>query len=314
MAAKKTIADGVLVAVDWGTSRLRAWLLDSAGDAMAEADSADGIGRIEGGHEAAFERVVAAWPQVPAIMAGMIGSRQGWREAPYVPSPATAADIAGGVIRFTTERGRPVAIVPGIALRSGDGDVMRGEETQIAGLIASAPAFAGTVILPGTHSKWVRVEMGAIADFQTYMTGELFELLSQKSFLRHSVTDTGSDLSTSTDFALAVRRTAVEGLPFLAGLFPVRARQLLTDVKPADNLAYLSGLVIGGEIAAARATRRLDAGDVIRIVGARSLARAYKQALEVSGFAAEMLDGDRLVLAGLADLARTIGLLPETTK
>jgi 2-dehydro-3-deoxygalactonokinase len=313
LAAKKTIGDGVLIAVDWGTSRLRAWLVDSAGEAIADADSGDGIGRIEGGHEAVFERAVAAWPRLPAIMAGMIGSRQGWREAPYVPCPATAADIAGGVIRFTTERGRPVAIVPGIAIRSGDGDVMRGEETQVAGLIASAPGFAGTVILPGTHSKWVRVEMGAIADFQTYMTGELFELLSQKSFLRHSVADAGGDLSTSPDFALAVRRTAVEGLPFLAGLFPVRARQLLADVKPADNLPYLSGLVIGGEIAAARATGRFDAGDDIRIVGARSLARAYKQALEVAGFDAETLAGDRLVLAGLTDLARSIRFLPEKT-
>lgn len=311
LAANKTIADGVLIAVDWGTSRLRAWLVDSAGHAIADAGSGDGIGRIEGGHEAAFERVVSAWPQAPAIMAGMIGSRQGWREAPYVLCPATTADIAGGMIRFTTERGRPVAIVPGIAVRSGDGDVLRGEETQIAGLIAGAATFAGTVILPGTHSKWVRVETGTIADFQTYMTGELFELLSQKSFLRHSVADAGGDLSTSPEFALAVRRTAVEGLPFLAGLFPVRARQLLADVKPADNLAYLSGLVIGGEIAAARATGRFDAGDDIRIVGARSLARAYMKALEVVGLAAKSLDGDRLVLAGLADLARSIRFLPE---
>jgi 2-dehydro-3-deoxygalactonokinase len=311
LAAKKTIGDGVLIAVDWGTSRLRAWLVDSAGEAIADADSGDGIGRIEGGHEAIFERAVAAWPRLPAIMAGMIGSRQGWREAPYVPCPATTSSIAGGIIRFGTDGGRAIAIVPGLAVRSGDGDVLRGEETQIAGLIAGAPTFTGTVILPGTHSKWVRVESGTIADFQTYMTGELFELLSQKSFLRHSVADTGSDLSTSPEFALAVRRTAVEGLPFVAGLFPVRARQLLADVKLADNLAYLSGLVIGGEIAAARATGRLDGGGDIRIVGARSLARAYMKALEVAGFTAKTLDGDRLVLAGLADLARSIGFLPE---
>lgn len=301
-----------LIAVDWGTSRLRAALLGTGGKVLAEAESEDGIGALAAGqHEVAFERLTAGWPKVPAIMAGMVGSRQGWREAPYVPCPATTADIARGIARFETARGRPVAIVPGIALRAGEGDVMRGEETQIAGLIAGASEFAGTAILPGTHSKWVRIDNGTLVDFQTFMTGELFEVLSQTSFLRHSVSDDGGDLSASPEFALAVRRTAVEGLPFLAGLFPVRARQLLADVPPADNLAYLSGLVIGGEIAAARATGRLQAGGAIRIVGARSLARAYGKALEIAGLAAETLDGDRLVLAGLADLARSIGFLPE---
>ena len=165
-------------------------LIDGDGRVLAEADSDDGIGGLKPGeHEAAFDRLVADWPAVPAIMAGMVGSRQGWREAVYVSCPATPEAIAGGILRFATAKGRPVAIVPGVMVRSPDrdGDVIRGEETQIVGLLAREPEFDGVVILPGTHSKWATVSGGAIADFQTYLTGEMFGLLAHQSFLRHSV-------------------------------------------------------------------------------------------------------------------------------
>ena len=252
-----TNGDPALIAVDWGTSRLRARLLGADGAVRAEAESDDGIARVAaGGHEAAFERLVAAWPKVPAIMAGMIGSRQGWREAAYLPCPAATGALADQIVRFTTSTGRTVAIVPGVMLKSParDGDVMRGEETQIVGLIDSEPGFDGVAILPGTHSKWVTIAGGAIVTFQTFLTGELFDLLAHQSFLRHSVAASAGDLDASPDFALAVRRTAEEGLPFLSAIFSVRARALLDGVAPEPNLAYLSGLTIGGEIAAAQAS------------------------------------------------------------
>jgi len=314
MNASPDITTAALVAVDWGTSRLRAWLLDPAGNPLASAASDDGIGTLNGGHEAAFEKLVAGWPKLPAIMAGMVGSRQGWREAAYLPCPANAAAIGAQLTRFTTDAGRSVAIVPGLAIRSDgrDGDVIRGEETQLIGLAEREPAFAGTVILPGTHSKWARLAGGSIADFQTFMTGELFELLSEKSFLRHSVAAGGPELADAPDFALAVRRTAADGLPFLGALFSVRARQLLLDVKREDNLAYLSGLVIGGELAAARAMGSLGTDTSVRIVASPALARAYARALSVLGLSAEARDGSELVLAGLARLARAAGLLEQT--
>jgi 2-dehydro-3-deoxygalactonokinase len=306
-----TLASGRLIAVDWGTSRLRAWLVDDAGTVLATAGSDAGIGSLNGGHETVFEALVAAWPTVPAIMAGMVGSRQGWREAAYLPCPANADAIGRQLTRFATAAGRPIAIVPGLAIRpiGRDGDVIRGEETQMIGLIDREPAFAGTVILPGTHSKWARIAGGAIEDFQTFMTGELFELLSEKSFLRHSVAAGAGDLSAVPDFSLAVRRTVAEGLPFLGALFSVRARQLLANVAREDNLAYLSGLIIGGEIAAARAMGSLPAGAAVRIVAAPALARAYTAALTIAGLNAEPRDGSELVLAGLAHLARAAGLL-----
>jgi 2-dehydro-3-deoxygalactonokinase len=309
-------ADARLIAADWGTSRLRARLLDAEGAVITSAESGDGIGQIDGGHEAAFERLIAAWPvgpETPAIMAGMIGSRQGWHEAAYIPCPASPQALGASLLRFNGSRGRPFAIVPGLRLDvpSRDGDVMRGEETQMIGVIDREPGFTGTAILPGTHSKWVRIEAGVIVGFQTFITGELFDLLAHKSFLRHSVAEGDGDPAETAEFALAVQRVAGEGLPFLNALFSVRARQLLLDVDKRANLAYLSGIAIAGEIAAALTVQPLRPGTAIRIVASAALARAYRKALAILGHDSEALDGDRLVLNGLSHLARTIGLLPE---
>ena len=305
-----------LIAVDWGTSNVRMALLDAGGRVLAETGSDEGIGVVPAGtHAAVFARLVADWPKLPAIMAGMVGSRQGWREAVYAECPAAPADIAAGMLRMKDEDGRQIAIVPGVMVRSADrdGDVIRGEETQIVGLLAAEPAFDGVVVLPGTHSKWATASDGAIADFQTFLTGEMFGLLSRQSFLRHSVKDGAAELSTLPDFALGVRRTVLDGLPFLAAIFSVRARQLLDGTAPEDNMAYLSGLVIGGEIAAARDTGRLWQGRALRIVGSRSLARAYARAFDIAGYEAEVRDGSDLVTAGLTAFARIAGLLPPET-
>jgi 2-dehydro-3-deoxygalactonokinase len=189
---------------------------------------------------------------------------------------------------------------------------MRGEETQIAGLLGLRPGFTGLCILPGTHAKWVTVAHGGIADFQSFITGELFELLAKRSFLRHSVAqEEAGDLAARPDFAIGVKRTVDAGLPFLASLFSVRVRSLIDGCDPSENLAYLSGLVIGGEIAAARATGRLKPDAHPVIVGSRSLARAYGTALLISGHKAEFLDGGELVRAGLIAVARDIGWLAK---
>ncbi len=311
------LSAGALIAVDWGTSHVRARLTDGAGGVLAEASSDDGIARVaQGAHEAAFQHLTSAWPPVPAIMAGMIGSRQGWREAAYLPCPAAVDALADAVVRFTAADGRPIAIVPGVMLKSAarDGDVIRGEETQIVGLVDGEPGFDGVAVMPGTHSKWVSIAAGTINDFQTVMTGELFDLLAHASFLRHSVAASAGDLTISPDFALAVTRTVGEGLPFLAALFSVRARALILDAKPDDNLAYLSGLIIGGEIAAARATGRLTPAAALRVVGSKSLGRAYARALAIAGIEARVLDGDALALAGLIHFARAIDFLPAATR
>ncbi len=313
MSAEPSERHGALIAVDWGTTHVRAMLLAAGGAVIEERHSDEGIGTLDGGHEAAFARLVAGWPHVPAIMAGMVGSRQGWREAPYVPCPATPASLGAAMLRFETGDGRPVAIVPGVMLRSAarDGDVLRGEETQIAGLIGAEPDFSGVMVHPGTHSKWATIAGGAVTEFQTYMTGEMFDLLAHRSFLRHSVAAGEGDLAARPDFERAVRRTAEAGLPFLAAIFSVRARQLLDGVDPTDNLAYLSGLVIGGEIAAARDAGRLVAGQRLVVIGGQALAHAYARAFAVLGRPCETRDGGETVIAGLTHLARVIGFLRQ---
>lgn len=309
---KPAIDKAALIIADWGTTRCRAMLLDREGALLAEAESTDGIGALGGeGHEAAFERLTGAWPRLPVLMAGMVGSRQGWREAAYVPVPCDSAALAKGLLRFEDASHRPIAIVPGLVLRSAerDGDVMRGEETQLIGLMDEEPDFDGIAILPGTHSKWAAVGKGTIGAFQTFMTGEMFDLTARKSFLRHSVSEGADNLAGSPHFELAVHRTTREGLPFLAAIFSVRARQLLLGVSGNDNLAYLSGLVIGGEIAAARQAGLLDAGAPIRIIGSRALGEAYEEAFAIAGHAAAMRDGSMLVRRGLVRIAEANGLL-----
>jgi 2-dehydro-3-deoxygalactonokinase len=301
-----------LVAVDWGTTNLRARLVDGSGAVMDEHKSDQGIGVLNGsGHEAAFEAAVAGWPVVPAVMTGMIGSRQGWREAPYVPCPANADKLATAMMRFTTASGRPVAIAPGLMMTSGEGNVMRGEETQIIGVLDAEPGFNGTCIAPGTHSKWARVSGGTIGGFDSFISGELFDLLAHRSLLRHSVSEPNGDVAALPDFRAGVERVTTDGAPFLSTIFSVRVRQLLGSANPQDNYAYLSGLVIGGEVAAAIQLRAITGTTALRIIATGPLARAYRKALEIAGYDATILDGDRMAMAGLLHLARVVGFLPK---
>jgi 2-dehydro-3-deoxygalactonokinase len=305
-----------LIAIDWGTSRLRAWLVDANGRVLAGRTSDKGIGALDGGHEAVFGEITSGWPKTVAILAGMIGSRQGWKEAAYVPCPAAVTHLADRLTRWRTADGRDVAIVPGLMAKAPerDGDVIRGEETQLIGLADSEPNFAGLAILPGTHSKWAAIERGTVTTFQTFISGELFALLAHQSFLRHSVAEGIADLAAVPDFTLAVRRMVRERLPFPAALFSVRTRVLLADVSREANLAYLSGLVIGGEIAAAEDAGLLTAGTPVRIVASPALANAYRTALAVAGVTAEARDGGTLVLDGLMHIARATGWMKDKTR
>ena len=174
-------SEPALVALDWGTTSLRAWLLDGRGRVLDSARAPRGVMQVAGGDFAgALGDVTAAWPSLPAIAAGMVGSAQGWVEAPYLPCPASPGDLAGALVQAP---GRELWIVPGV-LRPGDHpDVMRGEETQIAGALALRPDLAADarLVLPGTHSKWARVSAGRVASFTTYMTGEVVPDSSQRA-------------------------------------------------------------------------------------------------------------------------------------
>lgn len=287
------------IAVDWGTSAVRVWAMDSADRVLAEASSAEGMGTLEpSGFEAALVRLISDWlpahgaPPVPVVACGMVGARQGWREAAYrnVPCPPLGPEV----IRVTPEDHRfTVSILPGLAQKR-PADVMRGEETQIAGYLAKRPGFDGVIALPGTHTKWAQISAGEVVGFLTCMTGEMFALLADRSVLRHSVQAETLDLDA---FRAAVGDALSDPQKLAARLFGIRAETLLSGLQPGTARARLSGLLIGLELAAARP---YWLGQDLVLIGAPRLSTLYRDALAAQGAAAEVEDVTAMTLAGLA--------------
>ena len=279
------------IAVDWGTSHLRIWRM--AGDTvLSRATSEDGMGRLaRDGYEPVLTRQLHDLPpgRYPVVICGMAGSRQGWAEAPYTAAPC--APPVSGVAVPTQDPRWQVTILPGVKQDS-PADVMRGEETQIAGFMALNPRFDGVICLPGTHTKWVQVSAGEIVSFRTFMTGEMFALLSSQSVLRHSVGQGWDDAA----FLDSVQDAMSRPEALAARLFTLRAEGLLRGLAPDTARARLSGLLIGAELAAARP---YWLGQALAVVGADALARAYVAALGAQGAQAVQANADRMTLEGL---------------
>lgn len=278
------------IAADWGTTNLRLWAME--GSTPLEARHSDqGMASLTPDRFAAvLAHATAGWPAVPVIACGMVGSRQGWAEAPYAPVPCPAAPRLVAVPG--DPGGRPVRIVCGVRQDSPP-DVMRGEETQIAGLLALDPDFDGIACLPGTHTKWVRVSAGEICNFKSFMTGELFGLLAGQSVLRHSVGKGDSDPDL---FRAAVSDALSRPERGYAGLFQLRAESLLSGLDPAAARARLSGTLIGWEMAAARPWWL---GSQVTLIGADALVGLYADALDAQGVPAARLSAEDATLAGL---------------
>ncbi|MEL6750626.1 MAG: 2-dehydro-3-deoxygalactonokinase [Pseudomonadota bacterium] len=292
-----------LIAFDWGTTNVRAALLDE-GKVVDERRGESGVGHLDAaGFNARFLELTADWPTTPAIACGMVGSRQGWREADYLPCPAATSDLANHL----TVAG-PLSIVPGVKVDTEDHrDVMRGEEVQVAGLLAARHGFEGTVVLPGTHSKWVRIGGGRIIDFRTYITGDLFAALTSHTILRHS---TGEDGPVDDGTFAAAAREAIAGSGSLAGkLFGLRAATLLSGRTGSTNRERLSGLLIGQEIEGAAR----DGFDVeeVTIIGSGALTARYADALSAIGATCETIEGSGLVWPALHDIAFKAGLIGD---
>jgi len=294
------------IAVDWGTSNLRAWAM-GRDSILAEARSDNGMGRLtKAEFEPALLRLIAPWlgPRItPVIACGMVGSRQGWCEAPYRTVPCTPVDRGAMVQVPVADTRITVHIAPGLK-QVKPADVMRGEETQIAGALALHPGFDGVICLPGTHSKWAHISAGEVVSFQTYMTGELFDLISNQSVLRHGMSAGGWD-DAAFDTALSDAMSRPERIG--SGLFSLRAEGLIAGLTAAQARARLSGLLIGVELAAARP---YWLGQAVALIGSSTLARVYARALKSTGAEARILPGPECTLAGLASLARQ----PEATR
>lgn len=287
------------IAVDWGTTNLRAFAMGPEG-IRAEAMSEDGMGRLTpSDFEPALIQLIEPWlgPGVtPVLACGMVGSRQGWCEAPYRATPCTPMDV-GQMVRVPVRDPRiTVQIVPGLKQMK-PADVMRGEETQIAGALALDPAFDGAMCLPGTHSKWVQISAGEVVSFQTYLTGEMFALLSAQSVLRHGMAATGWD---EDAFDLGVANGMARPERLAAHLFRLRAEGLIADLGPDAARAQLSGLLIGAELAAARP---YWLGARVVLVGSPELTALYARALAAMGAPSQTLPAKDCTIAGLARAA-----------
>lgn len=298
-----------IVLVDWGTSRLRLWAVDADGAVVQAVRSAEGMSATA---PRAFEGILehhlvelGAGPEVPVMMCGMVGSRQGWQEAPYVAVPARLDTIIERAVRVEGTR-RDVRILPGIADRSPQTpDVMRSEETQLLGLSRLAgPSANGLVCMPGTHAKWVRLEDNArtVAAFATALTGDLFAALSTASVLRHSL---GSDAQADpAAFADAVEASLANPSTALMRLFAIRARGLLSGADADHAQGTLSGTIIGLDIAGA--LTRFGSADRLYLVGGGALGALYQRALGIAGAAVTIADGEELAREGLLAAARHV--------
>lgn len=294
-----------LVAVDWGTSHLRVWLLGEDGRVMAEHHSDEGMGATarEQFHTVLETHLatLAVPVDVPVVMCGMVGSRQGWAEARYLTTPASLADIAVEAVRVPGIA-RDIRIMPGLCKPDPNApDVMRGEETQLLGLNRLTQAAGDRfVCMPGTHSKWVHMHGNTVADFVSFMTGDAYAVLSRHSVLRHSLSGQSVDPE-SAAYRDAVRASLDCPADIFARLFSIRPASLLQDLDVADASARLSGYLIGQEIAGARA--RFALPERIDLISGRQLGTLYVEAFSVAGISCSFHDSDALAIAGLASAA-----------
>lgn len=289
-----------LVGVDWGTSTLRAYLLDRAGRVLAAAPEGPGAAQLgSGGFAPAIAAATGAWPGFPVLACGMVGSNVGWVEAPYVACPASVEELAGAL---ATTPGGEMRIVPGVAQRAGQANVMRGEETQILGALRLRPGLraASLLALPGTHSKWATLRDGRIDGFDTWMTGELYAVLREHSILGRLARQPPAEAAAHAAFERGVRSSDA---PLGSRLFSARARVVLGEMAPDESLDYLSGLLIGDELRGAGAAPDL-------LVGEPGLCARYGRAMAVLGMQpAPVLDAAEATAAGLLHIAAQAGLL-----
>lgn len=289
-----------LIAVDWGTSSLRAARIAADGAVLEERSSARGILTVAaGGFPDVLHETCGDWladPTSLCLVSGMAGSRQGWREAPYCPCPAGFDEVARALLWIEPRR---IALVPGLSCEAqGVPDVMRGEEVQVFGAMDLLAVRDGEFVLPGTHSKWVRVQGGRVLGFATFMSGEVYGLLRRHSILARMMP--AEDGSLDKDAFTRGVRHAQDGAGLLHAAFSARTLALFERMPSAALPSYLSGLVIGEELRA-----RADANGTLVLVGSATLTHRYELALRALGRASRSL-GAEATWRGLWAIARTM--------
>lgn len=303
----------VLVTVDWGTTNARAYVLDADGRIVAQSEeqagASLGIMHIKGGDfTPALDRLLDSVPleippELPILLSGMVTSRQGWVETAYVDCPASLGDLAEAAERQQVED-RALIFAPGLSYLDEDGvaDVMRGEELQILGVTVGGETGGDVYCLPGTHSKWAWCVDGRIDRFRTVMTGEVYAALCNHTILGRLM---GARTHHPESFAQGAER-ARHGGYVLHDIFAARSEGLFERLRPDAIAAYLSGLLVGHEVAAM--VERLEPGATITVVGGAGLAERYETVLQAAGYKV-VLRSDPAVARGQFELARTMGAI-----
>lgn len=302
--------DQCYIAIDWGTSRLKAalccTLANKSVEVLDEAECA-GVQKNKLDFASTFLQITQNWRKdygtLDVIMGGQIGSSIGWHQSPYVPCPVEPADIVTAMVNFECE-GHNIFIVPGLSctLANGHFDVMRSEELQVLGwLEASASHRNGTylICLPGTHTKWILVKDGVIQMFKTAMTGELFDLLTHSSILIQAPSDIfdANSFDLGADFTLGSSSGNL-----IHGLFSVRTKQLFDQLTPTAANSYLSGLLIGSDVRAAMYAQEWDINDVERviIIGESHISDLFKRVIKKQSNAVACFHGKQATVLGFA--------------
>eukprot|EP00941_MAST-03F_sp_MAST-3F-sp1_P004150 g4150.t1 len=329
-----------LLAVDWGTTCFRCYVLDGSGKTISElADEKAGMlstSKSGAGFENVLETKLSCFDNnliadLPIVVAGMAGARSGWFEVPYVPIPVCFEEISNGVHRFTF-KGRDVSILPGISRENIKEkevleDVMRGEETQIIGAstLLESPMEKEFFCLPGSHSKWAEVSFSdpyesKIEHFRTYVTGEMYSMVSSHSVIAPLLTSDGTDVSESQEHWTESDMLAFEeGLKIarnegglLHNIFRLRAMGVGNEVPSSSKLQQiLSGVLIGSEVEGFRLDFENEDIRKVNIVGSKKLCERYQHALSLAGFSSTTIDGSKAVCAGIFHVAKTLGVIND---
>ena len=300
------VSEPALIGIDWGTSSLRAFLIGTQGEVLDSVTTGEGIMQIpDRNFDAVFDGLVGSFPSnagLPIVVSGMITSRNGWVETPYVTMPTGPEHSAQSLVRHQSQSGALIHFVTGATTEHISGpDVMRGEETQIIGS-AALGLSDGVFVMPGTHSKWVHVALGKIQDFATYMTGEVFASLKDHTILGTLMEMSDFDLSA---FQKGVSAAQDRRANLLHDLFHVRTLPLMGKLKETETADFLSGLLIGTEIVAAL---KKNEAKRVTIVGRNDLADRYEIALQSVGISCQRAPDD-IAAKGHFLIAQAAGLL-----
>ncbi|WP_373502046.1 2-dehydro-3-deoxygalactonokinase [Aestuariivirga sp.] len=292
------------IALDWGTTSFRAYKVGVDGVVRDTISAPHGILSVtDGDFESALESHIGAWEtSLPVMAAGMITSRQGWIELPYLPCPASAADLAKALHRHETKSGRNIAFATGLSYRAPNGmpDVMRSEEVQVFG---SLDLGINHFVTPGTHSKWITTKGDQLVRYSTYVTGEVYAALKNHTILGRLMKDGPDD---EEAFAMGVRAALEDPAGFLHRIFSARSLGLFGELAPEAIASYLSGQVIGTEVA--HAIRDNPKNAEYAVLASPGIGGRYVKAIEIAGLKVRYGDPQAIV-KGLAIIARQAGII-----